>query len=250
MVGHPRWTVTQKINQWTRYLVLYPRLGFLFVPFLTYSAEPLPVVLSGEVVFAACMVCHSTQEMQRGPILDGMPAWYLLAQMKKFNTGIRGTKEDNKGESLMAPVAQQYHDPSDLREVAAKFEKRPVARHLRTVRGNPQRGKLLYATCASCHGVEGRGKKSIQSPPLAFLEDWYLMDQLRKFQLGRRGYDPRDTTGKLMQNIAKIYTINDLRDIVAYLAGLNPSQERQAIIPSGNFSEPKGAVAEQTGSGL
>ena len=38
----------------------------------------------------ACMICHSTREMQRGPVLDGLPAWYLEAQLKKFQTGQRG----------------------------------------------------------------------------------------------------------------------------------------------------------------
>jgi cytochrome c553 len=49
-------------------------------------------------------------------------------------------------------------------------------------------------------------------------EDWYLMDQLRKFKMDWRGYDPADVEGNLMRNIAKIYSINDLKDIVAYIA--------------------------------
>jgi cytochrome c553 len=52
--------------------------------------------------------------MQRGPILDGLPSWYVVHQLSKFDKGIRGAKEENKSEFLMHPVVQQYSDPCRL----------------------------------------------------------------------------------------------------------------------------------------
>ena len=44
----------------------------------------------------ACMVCHSTREMQRGPVLDGLPEWYLADQLRKFKSGYRGKNAANR----------------------------------------------------------------------------------------------------------------------------------------------------------
>jgi cytochrome c553 len=48
-------------------------------------------------------------------------------------------------------------------------------------------------------------------------EDWYLMEQLRKYQTGMRGYDVRDIEGGLMQSIVRLYSLQDLKDIVAFI---------------------------------
>ena len=47
------------------------------------AARTVPAV--DKATLDACMVCHSTKEMQRGPVLDGLPVWYLEAQLKKLS---------------------------------------------------------------------------------------------------------------------------------------------------------------------
>ena len=59
------------------------------------AARTVPTVDKATV--DACMVCHSTREMQRGLVLDGLPAWYLEAQLKKFRTGQRQKSENKAG---------------------------------------------------------------------------------------------------------------------------------------------------------
>ena len=44
----------------------------------------------GETLVAECMLCHSNKEAQRGPILHGMEMWYLMDQLEKFRSGVRG----------------------------------------------------------------------------------------------------------------------------------------------------------------
>lgn len=65
---------------------------------------------------------------------------------------------------------------------------------------------------------KGQGKEDLKAPPLNVQEDWYLMDQLRKFQIGMRGYHSGDIEGTIMQNIVGMYSLNDLKDIVAFIA--------------------------------
>ena len=51
----------------------------------------------------ACLVCHSTREMQRGPVLDGLPEWYLAGQLREFKLGRRGNNPANRAGVLMVP---------------------------------------------------------------------------------------------------------------------------------------------------
>lgn len=181
---------------------------------------------NAEQVYESCLVCHSTREMQRGPILDALPSWYVIQQLNKFDKGIRGSNEENKSEFLMRPVVKQFADPVIWKEVAELIESQAKPEHLKIIRGNPERGKVLFAVCASCHGASGQGNKDLKAPPINVQEDWYLMDQLRKFQLGMRGYDPRDTEGQLMRNIVRSYSVNDLKDIVAFIARVGESSKK------------------------
>ena len=178
-------------------------------------------------VYDSCMVCHSTREMQRGPILDGLPSWYVMHQLSKFKQGIRGAKEQNKSEFLMHSVVKQYDNPIIWKELAAHIESLPAPDHLKLIRGNPERGKVLFAVCSSCHGAQGQGNQRLKAPPLNVQEDWYLMEQLRKYQSGMRGYDVRDTEGRLMQSIVRLYSLQDLKDIVAFITRTAPPKNTE-----------------------
>ena len=90
---------------------------------------------------------------------------------------------------------------------------------LRVIRGDIATGRALYATrCASCHGDKGEGKRELNSPPVNVQEDWFLMDQLRKYASGQRGVHPGDVGGVLMKATAANLSPTDLRNVVAYIA--------------------------------
>ena len=87
------------------------------------------------------------------------------------------------------------------------------------IRGNAAAGKALYVTrCASCHGEMGEGKREINSPPVNVQEDWFLMDQLRKYASGQRGVHPGDAGGVMMKAAAANLSPDDLRNVVVYIA--------------------------------
>ncbi len=167
----------------------------------------------------ACLVCHSTKEMQRGPVLDGLPAWYLEAQLKKFQSGQRGKNSKNKAEQLMGVAMAKINSDAELAALAVYFEKQKPKPSLRVIRGNAAAGRALYVTrCASCHGKIGEGKREINSPPVNVQEDWFLMDQLRKYASGQRGVHPGDAGGVMMKAAAANLSPDDLRNVVAYIA--------------------------------
>ena len=167
----------------------------------------------------ACMVCHSTREMQRGPVLDGLPEWYLADQLKKFKSGRRGKNAANRAGALMGAAMAKVETEAQLAGLAWHFAARRPKPFIRVIRGDIPVGRAQYATrCASCHGVKGEGKPEIASPPVNVQEDWFLLDQLRKYANGQRTVHPSDAGGVMMQASAAALSPDDLRNVVAYIA--------------------------------
>ena len=63
--------------------------------------------------------------------------------------------------------------------------------------------------------------KSLVSPPLAGLQDWYQLAQLAKYRSGTRGTDERNHLGTQMRPYAVVLNSEDaMKDVVAYIATL------------------------------
>ncbi len=100
-------------------------------------------------------------------------------------------------------------------------------------RADTERGKQLYAVCASCHGANGEGNQNMNAPRLSNLEPWYLERQLHFYKEGVRGAHPDDTYGQQMAGMAS--TLGDdqaIADVSAYISGLE--SEAPAATIEGN----------------
>jgi len=165
-----------------------------------------------------CTVCHGVNEAQRGPILDGMDYWYLLDQLEKFHSGVRGQNAANKSEYLMGVGIRKVKNSVEMAYLADWFSKQEPKPGVHTVEGDVRRGQEFYEQrCASCHGAEAQGNRIAQAPSLTRLEGWYFLEQMRKFRGGHRGYHPSDLGGKVMAQASQNLTDTTLRDIVAYV---------------------------------
>jgi cytochrome c oxidase subunit II len=182
------------------------------------SPKQPQAVRSGGEIFTSCLLCHSTREMQRGPIIDGLPAWSVELQLKKFRDRIRGSNPANKSAMLMGAGESILQDDEEIRRVAEHIAGLPPQAHLLTVRGDKNRGKLIYLQCANCHGFKGEGKLESKSPPLNTLEDWFQLDQLRKFKSGLRGKHPQDVEGNAMRLAVMGLSDDDLKNVTRYIA--------------------------------
>ena len=186
------------------------------------EAPPLVASASGQADTAtidACMVCHSTREMQRGPVLDGLPEWYLAEQLRNFKSGHRGKNPANRAEALMGTAMAKVETEAQLAALARHFAGRKSQPYIRVVRGNIAIGRAHYATrCASCHGAKGEGKPEIKSPPVNVQEDWFLLDQLRKYANGQRSVHPSDAGGLVMKAALAGLSPGDFQNMVAYIA--------------------------------
>ncbi|MFT5123887.1 MAG: cytochrome c553 [Kiritimatiellia bacterium] len=176
---------------------------------------------STQVRFESCLVCHSTREMQRGPILNGLQGWYAEAQMKKFRSGVRGQKPENLSEHLMGTTGIQHlASDREIKAMAKLIDRLKPVEHLKSVRGDAANGQLVYNRCTACHGKKAEGKRLLKAPRLSHLEDWYVLDQMRKFANGQRGYHEKDANGQVMAASSAGLTDQELKDVTVYISEL------------------------------
>ena len=71
--------------------------------------------------------------------------------------------------------------------------------------------KALAATCANCHGTQGRAIEGAAVPGLAGMPATYLVEQLKAFKAGSR-------PATVMQQLAKGYSDAQIDQVAAYFA--------------------------------
>lgn len=180
----------------------------------------------GRIVYRNCTSCHmvdgSGDEKIGAPALSGLPQWYVEAQLHKFRTAQRGSHFEDVGGMKMRPMSLSINSEADVTAVAAHIAKMPVIRNGGSVQGDKAKGQVLFATCMACHGPAGGGNEALRAPPLAKLDDWYVLTQLKKFKAGIRGANPADLSGATMRPMAA--TLPDeqaMRDVIAHIQGLS-----------------------------
>lgn len=175
-----------------------------------------------------CIECHGALGQGAGhasgaegqfPRLAGQHPRYLLKQLADFRSGRRP-------HDVMAIMASSV-DVDDLRDIVAFFASRPRQGGDGSG-GRPQAQSLfLYgdaarglAACAACHGSTALGNAGSQAeaavPALAGQEYFYLERQLLAWRSGWRSNGP---TGAMNQ-VAKLLTDEEIRQLAAYLSGL------------------------------
>ena len=84
----------------------------------------------------------------------------------------------------------------------------PVMAQTRSAQELYQRG--LAATCANCHGTDGKGQENATMPKIYQLTSEQILTQLKAFKSGAR-------TGTIMPQLAKGYTDEQMQTIADYL---------------------------------
>jgi cytochrome c553 len=204
-----------------RYLMLslLACVAVLFATSQPVMAEDKYPVAAPEFVY--CTTCHGAQLMGnsviRAPRLSKMESWYVERQLQAFKDGWRGTHEDDHVGMEMQPMAVPLsQDQIKAAAIFATATNSALPEH--TISANASKGRDQYATCAACHGENGEGNQSLGGPALTGINDWYMLEQLRKYRDGSRGSHPQDSFGSQMQAAAQILGSDDAaRDVVAYI---------------------------------
>jgi len=178
--------------------------------------------VAGRAAFAVCAACHGANgegnQMLNAPKTAGGEGWYLKRQIHAFKHGLRGSNEKDTYGLQMAPFASTLADDATINNLVAYLEGLPDNPVQKTVTGNLNKGKILYANCGACHGMDGMGLWSQNAPRLAGIDDWYLVRQLQNFKQGIRGGQAGDGHGKQMVLMSVMLpTEQEINDVVAYI---------------------------------
>ncbi len=82
--------------------------------------------------FALCVACHgadgSGNPALNAPPIAGQPDWYVYEQLRKFKTGVRGSKPDDATGAQMRAIALGLGDDAALHDLARYVADLPVKR--------------------------------------------------------------------------------------------------------------------------
>ncbi len=184
---------------------------------LDLTAQPL----SNKV----CATCHGAYGVGNpivgGPSLAGLEPWYLKRQLEGFRAKYRGKEGDYiPGREMQASVARL--SDAEIDDLVAYIETWPAITPEQTIVGDANKGSVLYASCAACHGINAEGNELLGAPALVGRDDWYMFRQLNLFKSGYRGGHPEDMYGKQMRaGVQALQSNEDINDVLAYINTLN-----------------------------
>lgn len=225
-------------------------------------AEDPPVVpekgdpAKGKTLFnTVCAACHGERgegkKDIRSPSIASMPEWYVVPQLSKFKSGLRGDNPEADPQGHLMSAIGKTLDPQQMADVAAYVASLPqvTPKELTIAGADLDNGQYIFqARCMECHRYNASGEMTFGSPPLTGRQHWYLAEQIRKFKAGTRGAKEGDEKGaKMVFSSNFIEDEEDLRDVMAYIMTLNPEppepvkKEAEAKSP---FKEPSAESAE------
>jgi cytochrome c553 len=174
---------------------------------------------AGKTKSALCAGCHGVDGNSVNPVwpsLAGQHASYLVKQLNNFKSGERN---DPTMQGMVAAL-----DETDIADIAAYFESQPLKPVAFDASGI-ELGEAIYrggitetsiAACMGCHSPGGTGNAPASYPSLKAQHPDYLVMQLKKFRDGTRAND----TGKMMRNVAKRMTDEEMMSVASYIAGI------------------------------
>lgn len=190
------------------------------------SADTASLKYSVEL-YDGCVQCHGENgegnQKLAAPAIGGLDRWYVKAQLRKFKKSQRGWHIDDLPGKRMLPMAMALNTDEKVDLAAAYVASLPRTNPAPTLEGgNPETGKIYFATCVQCHGADARGNIDEFGPPLAGASDWYLLTQLQNFKAGARGTHADDVTGAKMRPFSMtLPTEQAMKDVIAYIGTLS-----------------------------
>lgn len=180
---------------------------------------------AGKILSAKCVACHGADgntTVGNWPKLAGQHKNYLIAQMKEFQKGPQG----NRDNAIMYANVSQLTD-QEIEQLSAYYTSLPV------VYGEAkpellELGQQLYRggdaqksipACSACHGPAGQGIASAKYPALAGQNAEYTVEALKNYKEGKR-----KTNSGIMRAVASKMTEQEMLAVASYISGLQPNK--------------------------
>jgi cytochrome c553 len=198
----------------------------------TLGGTPVKAVSShpGAQQYMLCVSCHGVNAegnpLLKAPRLAGFTEAYIITQLKKFKAGARGYHEKDINGITMKNMANLIKDEAAMKSIASYIKTLKSPLPTKTVAGDVGKGQIAYATCMACHGPNGEGNPVLKSPPILGLNDWYIVEQLKKFKSGQRGTHANDPEGAMMRPMSMIIPNEQaMKDLALYIHSLSNKEK-------------------------
>ena len=192
--------------------------------FLILLLLPWPAAMGDASLYFPCGACHGERgegnEALDAPAIAGMDPSYFSTQLEDFRSGIRGQSLDDLYGRQMGLIAAVLED-EDIPMLATYVAALPRIKPPRTMSAQQADSTTLYAPCAACHGANGEGVGAVGGPPIAWLDDWYLLRQMRGYKSGTRGANPRNPLGVQMRDAVANYSDAQFRQLAPFITTLS-----------------------------
>jgi cytochrome c oxidase subunit 2 len=219
-----------------RYLVTLIVLICTSAPIMGFGSDTSDAT-RGQGHYATCQTCHGVNaegnQAMGAPRLVGLQEWYLVKQMQKFRSGLRGSEAQDTFGQQMAAIAKVLPNEQAINDIAAYIVTLKANPSARTeTSGNPEKGESLFWHCSHCHGSRGQGINEgynrnptalhPPAPKLSGQNDWYMISQLQNFKSRIRGSHKQDKEGMQcrVRGMSSLSSENDIYDVVAYIKAL------------------------------
>lgn len=177
----------------------------------------------GKAKSAVCAACHGVDGNSANPIwpkLAGQHEEFTVRQLTLFKSGARNN-------AVMAPMVANLSE-QDMKDLGAYFASQ------RTNTGSADENlvelgqsiyqggikKLQIPACMSCHGVAGKGNPLSGYPVLAGQHAPYIEQRLKSYRAGEVIEDKDEINGKIMADVAKYLTDDEIKAVASYIQGL------------------------------
>lgn len=205
----------------------------------SWSFQETKEIKTGEDLYSeTCSDCHGVKGEgllpRQAPKIAGLQQWYLERQMRNFKASIRGDLASDPYGSQMVYFSWALGDDEEIKRLSKFIAELPDTPAPQTISGDLGLGEEIYNDCVVCHGRRGEGNKDFNAPRLAGIDDWYLVSQLRNFQVGIRGYHEKDIFGRRHSTITKRLLTDDasITDVVTYINVLATKDSQSGSIDS------------------
>lgn len=181
----------------------------------------------GQALSATCMACHGADGNSVNPIwptIAGQHPQYTERQLKLFKSGDRPS-------AVMMPMVMGLSE-QDMADLAAYFGEQE-AKLLAADPTQIELGEAIYQgglkdrdipACLACHGPTGQGNPLSGYPVVANQHAAYLVNELKLFKQGRTVPGKDDVNGKIMADIAKYMTEEEIQAVSSYMQGLQAAK--------------------------
>lgn len=203
-------------------------VGSISIAGAAFAEDSAADLGQGKALFALCTQCHGVDGGGNAdalaPAIAGLPVWYVEAQLVKFKSGQRGLHAQDTGGLRMYPMSRWLQNEGEQKAVSAYVASLPQVKPAATLAqaGDAAKGQGYYAVCSACHAPDGSGNQGMGAPPLAGMNDWYLLTSIQKYKKSIRGSLPGDTLGPAM--IGMVATLPDdaaVLDVIAHIQTLS-----------------------------